>query len=161
MPFLFEFLHFPCLDSPAKIGERRPLRNRGTAEEEFYYCVFLNLFACQITYCCTYGLLCTGRGIAVPRKSLVWRLRTVPTQDKLYQADSSARCLPFWFPRAKIAACSPAGQASYTRFQATNATPAEINSVTQNACRQHSSIILHSVAINQNDHGIPAQRNHE
>ena len=25
-PFLFELLPFPCLDSPAKIGERRPLR---------------------------------------------------------------------------------------------------------------------------------------
>ena len=29
-------LQFPLLDSLAKIGERRPLRNRGTAED-FYY----------------------------------------------------------------------------------------------------------------------------
>ena len=28
--FLFELLPFPCLDSLAKIGERRPLRNRRT-----------------------------------------------------------------------------------------------------------------------------------
>ena len=46
----------------------------------------------------------------------------------------------------------PAGRGrrprSYTRFQATNATPAEINSVTQNACQTpFAPIILHSTTV--------------
>ena len=36
-------LQFPLFVCLAKIGERRPLRNLGTAED-FYYRVFLNLF---------------------------------------------------------------------------------------------------------------------
>ena len=41
-------LQFPLLDSLAKIGERRPLRNLGTAEELFYH-GFRNLFAVSAT----------------------------------------------------------------------------------------------------------------
>ena len=160
MPFLFEFLHFPCLDSPAKIGERRPLRNRGTAEG-FYYCVFLNLFACQITYCCTYGLLCTGRGIAVPRKSLVWRLRTVPTQDKLYQADSSAGAYPFGFRGEIAAAPSRAGKLHSLPSDQCHSCRDKLRHPERmpNAIRTHH--LTQHDRDRQNDHGIPAQRNHE
>ena len=41
-------LQFPLFLNSAKIGERRPLRNRGTAED-FYYRVFRSLFAVSDT----------------------------------------------------------------------------------------------------------------
>ena len=59
---------FP-LDSLAKIGERRPLRNRGTAED-FFYCVFLNLFAASDTVLLHMRLNFRRRGMTVPRNSL-------------------------------------------------------------------------------------------
>ncbi len=61
-------LQFPLLDSPAKIGERRPLRNRGTAEDfssatdgptsgpSFSY----TYSQCQIAFCYTCGSIYAG-----------------------------------------------------------------------------------------------------
>ena len=55
--------------SLAQIRERRPLRNRGTAED-FYFCIFLNLFEVSDSL-----LLYIPAAL---RNSFVWWLRTAP-----------------------------------------------------------------------------------
>ena len=54
-------------------------------------CVHVSAYSqCQIPFCYTDGLLSAGRGITVPRNSLVWRLQTAPAQDKLYRTPNFA-----------------------------------------------------------------------
>ena len=70
---------FPLLLSPAKIGERRPLRNRGTAE--FFTTVSFSTYSqCQTAYYYTYGLLCVGAAqgeLPVGQERVPWGM-TVP-----------------------------------------------------------------------------------
>ena len=57
---------FPLFLSLAPTRDRRPLRNRGTAEDFFYrrgstVCSHVPAYPqCRIPYCCTDGLLCAG-----------------------------------------------------------------------------------------------------
>ena len=60
---------FPLFLSPAKIGERRLLRNRGTAED-FYYRVFRSLFAVSDTILLHRWFHLRRRNIPVLRNSL-------------------------------------------------------------------------------------------
>ena len=70
---------FPLLLSPAKIGERRPLRNKGTAE--FFTTVSFSTYSqCQTAYYYTYGLLCAGAAqgeLPVGQERVPWGM-TVP-----------------------------------------------------------------------------------
>ena len=61
---------FPLFLSLAHTRDRRPLRNRGTAED-FYYRVFLNLFAVSDSVLLHIRLNLRRRDIPVSRKSLV------------------------------------------------------------------------------------------
>ena len=70
-----------------EIGERQ----RIFSSAERTMCVHVSAYSqCQIPFCYTDGLLSAGRGITVPRNSLVWRLQTAPAQDKLYRTPNFA-----------------------------------------------------------------------
>ena len=70
--------HFLLFLSLAQIAYMRPLRNRERQSGYRSVC-FATYSQCRILFCYTGGLLCAERGIAVPRNSLVWSLRTAPT----------------------------------------------------------------------------------
>ena len=59
---------FPLFLSLAKIGERRPLRNRGTAED-FFFRVFRNLFAESDTDLLHIWVTLRRCGMTVPHNS--------------------------------------------------------------------------------------------
>ena len=68
-PFLFELLPFPCF----LIWRRLPTCDRfetGERQRIFSSVSFATCSQGQIPFCYTGGLLCAGRGIAVPRNSL-------------------------------------------------------------------------------------------
>ena len=60
---------FPLFPNPAQTRDRRPLRNRGTAED-FYFRIFLNLFAVSDTVLLHMWFHLRKRGMTVPRNSL-------------------------------------------------------------------------------------------
>ena len=71
---------------------------RGTAED-FFFRVFLNLFAVSDTVLLHMWFHLRRRNILVLRNSLVRRLRTAPTQDKLYQTSKFADAVRYNVPR--------------------------------------------------------------
>ena len=84
--------YLPLFDSPTKIGERRPLRNRGTAED-FFFRVFRNLFAVPDTVLLHMWFHLRKRGMIVPRNSLTRYTARHPRIRRLVQFYLRRCCL--------------------------------------------------------------------